>query len=347
MSRAWEEVRALDATSADVPELLALAARWEADGERERAATALDRAWAADPSNAKVRAERSRVLDLLARDDHGLHWRYVPEGTFWMGTVEGDADEGPPHRVDLGAYWVTDTPLTWVQFCALAGWSAPPHAMPPDAATRPRMERFATHNDHKIRRRYCLSDGVDFAASLSADPAQAAALYAQKPMVAVSYWDVAALESPAGASRTMRLPTEAEWEKAARGGLRGARYPWGDVEPSARLADYDRFEAFALRDPRSLPPNGYGLYGMAGGVWEWTLDDYDAAFYAQAPEREPRCVVTATEAAKVLRGGSWSDCAAVLRVTFRMSHGVFWRGERRGSGSPNVGARLVLREGGA
>ena len=347
MSRAWEQVWALDATAAEVPELLALAAQWEAIGWLGRAATALDRAWAADPTHARVRAERARALDLLARDDLGLRWRYVPEGTFWMGTVEGDPDEGPPHRVDLGAFWITDAPLTWVQFCALAGWSPPPEASPPDAAALPRMERFAIYNEHKIRRRYCLAEGADFGASLAvSDPLQAAALYAQKPMVAVRYESLGPLAARRGdASWTLRPPTEAEWEKAARGGLRGARYPWGDLEPSDRLADYGRFGEFSLRDPRSLPPNGYGLYGMAGGVWEWTVDDYDATFYDYSPEREPRCVVAGAETEKVLRGGSWADCAAALRVTFRMSRRVAAPGELQSPASPNVGARLVLREG--
>ena len=96
-----------------------------------------------------------------------------------------------------------------------------------------------------------------------------------------------------------------------------------------------------------LPPNGDGLCGMAGGVWEWTVDDYDALDYAHAPKREPRGVVERSEVEKVRRGGSWADCAAALRVTLGMSLSVRRGGGRIGCSTPTVGARLVLREDGA
>ena len=112
------------------------------------------------------------------------------------------------------------------------------------------------------------------------------------PVTLVRYDDAAAycrwLSARTG--KPFRLPTEAEWEKAARGGTESKRYPWGD-----RL---DKNMANFLIDPppkatngttpcRSYPANGYGLFDMAGNVWEWVSDWYDARYYATGPARNP------------------------------------------------------------
>jgi formylglycine-generating enzyme required for sulfatase activity len=131
---------------------------------------------------------------------------------------------------------------------------------------------------------------------------------ADHPVTLVRYEDAAAYCAWLAAStgRPFRLPTEAEWEKAARGGTESKRYPWGD-----RL---DRNMANFLVDPavkgtqgttpcRSYPANAFGLYDMAGNVWEWVHDWYDARYYGTAGARNPTGPPVGY--LRLVRGGSW------------------------------------------
>jgi formylglycine-generating enzyme required for sulfatase activity len=159
--------------------------------------------------------------------------------------------------------------------------------------------------------------------------------YTQKPLVAVAWDEAVALGERLSTPQIVyRLPTEAEWEKAARGALIGKRYPWGDDPPSPERCDFDRFDDFALRPMRTFPPNSYGLYAMSGTVWEWTADWYDARFYQERPPVEPTGSANGQE--RVLRDSSWADCADALRVSFRMAS-QNWR-------TPTIGMRLCWVE---
>ena len=141
------------------------------------------------------------------------------------------------------------------------------------------------------------------------------------PVVFVSWQAALAYAEWAG----KRLPTEAEWEFAARGGRDGARYPWGDQDPAPRLANYAESGKQAPVRVGSYPPNPYGLFDLAGNVWEFCLDEWQSAYPSRAvihSEADLRRMRYAKAERRVIRGGSFDGGAFNMRVTARDSHRV-------------------------
>jgi formylglycine-generating enzyme required for sulfatase activity len=221
----------------------------------------------------------------------------IPAGEFVMGSDDGEEDERPAHPVHVDDFFIARQPVThgeYARFVRDTGHRAPAIYELPLVVSVGGAERERTFRQ----------TGSPFVWGDGEPPRERA----DHPVALIRYDDAAAYCAwlAAVSGKPFRLPTEAEWEKAARGGLESKRYPWGD-----RL---DRNMANFLVDPamkqghgtsrcRAYPPNGFGLYDMAGNVWEWVQDWYDAEYYASSPPANP----AGPQAGhlRIIRGGGW------------------------------------------
>lgn len=221
----------------------------------------------------------------------------IPAGAFVMGSDDAAADEKPAHRVHLDDFLIAVHPVTnadYEHFVRETGHRAPAIYELPLVVSAGGDER-----ERRFR-----SSGQPYVWLDSTAPKNRL----DHPVTLVRWEDATAycawLSEATG--RTIRLPTEAEWEKAARGGLEGKRYPWGDT--------IDRNKANFLNDPSSknsygtsacgsYPANGYGLCDVVGNVWEWVHDWHGSSYYAASPLKSP--TGPRDGMLRVLRGGSW------------------------------------------
>lgn len=203
----------------------------------------------------------------------------IPAQTFWMGCESGRDDEKPVHRV-------------WVDSFELAAHQV----------TNAEYGRFLTATNYVPPP--CWTD-----ANFNAP---------KMPVVAVSWHEATAYCDwlSNAANKPYRLPTEAEWECAARAGAAKSLYPWGD-EPPNSLPDYANRWKNGPEPVGLYPPNAYGLYNMGDNVHEWCADWYDASHYKDSPERNPRGPENGVR--KASRGGSWRHHIKVSRNAARSS----------------------------
>jgi len=212
------------------------------------------------------------------------------------GLAHGEGVESPQRKIWLDAY---DIDLYEVSLGEYLAWVLnKPRALPPDLAQAERL--------HEIS---------EYTGIITGPEAPSANRLAQWPAFGVTWHEAEAFCRAKG----RRLPTEAEWEKAARGPS-GSTFPWGKASPNARRAVYGRTYATAIPQVDVIDsfPNGrsrYGLFHMAGNVAEWVSDWADPAAYRTMPERNPRGPAAGQQ--KVVRGGSWQSQREMLRAASR------------------------------
>ncbi len=222
-------------------------------------------------------------------DADGMAQVFVPAGEFLMGTGERNAQKNrPAHRVTLPAFWIDQTEVS---------------------------------NDMYAR---CLAAGACPSPGGAANPFFGRSKYADHPVVYVSWGAADRYCRWAG----RRLPTEAEWEKAARG-ADGRLYPWGNEPPDMRLANFDNLIGEPLPVERyALGASPYGALNMAGNVREWVADWFHEFYYIVSPFDNP--LGPPSGAHKSLRGGSYLDGWSELRAFHRFSHAPASPGINRG-----------------
>lgn len=221
----------------------------------------------------------------------------IPAGTFVMGAEDGEADERPPHPVYLDEFLIGACAVThgeYARFVRETGYR------PPGIDDLPLVVRHggkaAIERFRALGERYAWTNG---------QPPPGL----EKHPVTLVRWEDAAAYCRWLAERTrlpVRLPTEAEWEKAARGGLDAQPYPWGArLDPGCAnyLANPSSAFNHGTCPVGTYPPNGYGLYEVVGNVWEWVADWYDAQYYARSPLRNPLGPLSGH--LRVVRGGAW------------------------------------------
>jgi formylglycine-generating enzyme required for sulfatase activity len=218
----------------------------------------------------------------------------IPAGEFLMGG-QNAANESPRHKVYLDAFYIGKYEVTfeeYEEFCSEVGYNRPVDPrygyQPPEGMAEGRMPVMNVERDDAEA--YC-------------------------------EW----LSKKTG--KHYRLPTEAEWEKAARGNLEGKEYPWGNEAPDAgdiyRTNYGPGFNRFAWKKDGyehtapvgSYPPNGYGIYDMAGNVWEWVQDWYSSDYYSKSPYKNPKG--PAKGLSGIIRGGCFSSKSEHLRCAKR------------------------------
>ncbi|GJM40559.1 MAG: hypothetical protein DHS20C20_08410 [Ardenticatenaceae bacterium] len=247
----------------------------------------------------------------ITREQDGMEMVLIPAGTFLMGAVEGDfsagPDERPQHEVTLPQFYMDRYEVSVEQYAAflnrIGAYERACNGV--DCAWPQELAGYTSYLS-----RQDIGDGsVQFFASTG---------FANYPINHVSWFGAQLYCESVGA----RLPTEAEWEYAARG-TDGRIYPWGNNTPDP-MGDLAVFQSDSYENmkPVDALPNGaspFGIYGMAGSLWEWTGDWYDENYYAESELNDPTGPETGFT--RVIRGGAWpfNNQADRIRVSNRNS----------------------------
>jgi iron(II)-dependent oxidoreductase len=206
----------------------------------------------------------------------------IPKGEFMMGkNTPSPTDWQPEHIVRVDSFYLDETEVTNRQYFTFC------------KATSRALPEFWGRNDFK--------SGPDFP---------------DFPVVGINFFDAESYAKWTG----KRLPTEAEWEYASRGGLTGKNFPTGDQIDSTRANFGKKYKG--ILKTRSFPPNDFGLFDMSGNVWEWVADNYGGDYYAVSPVENPKGPERSRF--KVIRGGGWHSGAMCLQNYYRNGLSASW-----------------------
>ena len=236
---------------------------------------------------------------------------FIKGGEFQMGTNDGMPYESPVHAVEVKSFWMDVHEVTVAEFAEFV-----------------RRTNYRTEAEQLGWSGVFNLETEEWEAIKNADwryPEGIVSVAEQnEPVTQISWNDANAYAKWAG----KRLPSEAEWEFAARGGLVGKKYSWGDeLRPNGKpVANWwqgsfpnrnTAEDGFTMRAPvKSFAPNNYGLFDMAGNVWEWCADWYADDYYENSPRRNPVGASVGDE--RVIRGGSWM-CAENFCTNYRVA----------------------------
>jgi formylglycine-generating enzyme required for sulfatase activity len=258
---------------------------------------------------------------------------FIPGGTFQMGDAfsEGGAVELPVHNVEVSGFYLQNSEVTKELWDEVRFWGLNNGYTDLPVGNSSYASNGANHPVHSINWyamvKWCNARSQK--ESLTPCYTVSGATYKTGSSVPDCNWN----------ANGYRLPTEAEWEKAARGGLTGKRFPWGDtithsqanyysstsyaydLSPTRRYHPiYDDAISFYTSPVGSFPANGYGLYDMAGNLREWCWDWYSSSYYSSSMNTDPRG--PSSGSSRVIRGGSWDSHADYCRVAFRSSNSL-------------------------
>ena len=266
----------------------------------------------ADTSARQAAAALAKYTETIPNTKITFEMVPVPAGTFLMGSPEGETgrapDEGPQHKVSLKAFYIAAKEVTWAEY-----------------------DEFAFSLDLQRKRKLGLTGPKDAGDAVSrptppyADESWGWGKEAQ-PVIGITQYSATKYCEwlSARTGKKYRLPTEAEWEYAARAGTTTA-YSFGD--DAAALPDHAWFKSNSDEQPRvggQKKANPWGLFDMHGNAAEWTRDLYAADFYAKSPAEDPVNDPGKAHYPHVVRGGSWDDEPPRLRSAARRSSVEAW-----------------------
>jgi iron(II)-dependent oxidoreductase len=218
-----------------------------------------------------------------AQDEAIKNMVLIPSGNFTMGKVQQGADFSPAHPVKLNSFYMDIHEVTNAEY-----------------------------------KKFCQATGHKYPEFWNVDLFRSGDSYPNHPVIGISWSDANTYAAWAG----KRLPTEAEWEYAARGGLVGKEYPTGDTLERIEAMNSSNSWTNGIVEVALFKPNAYGLYDMDGNVWEWTADGYDENYYKESPTDNPKGPDNKRN--KVIRSGSWHSGGMCKKVYYRKGLPTNW-----------------------